>query len=284
VAFVVNTVFSIVEIIGGFYFGSMAILSNALHDVGDSFSLVAAWFFQKKSQGKRSHTYTYGYKRFSLLGAFINSMILIAGSALILSEAIQRLFLPHQTSPKGMIIFSVIGIVVNLFAMLRLRKGDSLNERVVGLHFLEDTLGWVVILLGAVVMMFKNIPVLDPILSIGIALFILFNVYRNMRTMFQIILQGTPLNIKEDDIKNHLSTITGIKDMHDIHVWTLDGKVNILTMHVVLDSRLPAAEVEPLKNKIKDLLHDINIHHATIETEPEDVNCTQEHDDHSTYF
>jgi cobalt-zinc-cadmium efflux system protein len=283
-AFFINTAFSILELVGGFYFSSMAVLSNALHDLGDSFSLASAYYFQRKAQGKRTDTYTYGYRRFSLLGALINSMILIGGSALILSEAIHRIAKPEQASAKGMLLFAVLGIGVNLAAMLRLRKGDSLNERVVSLHFLQDTLGWVAVLIASVIMMYKNIPLLDPILSIGIALFILYNVYQSMRSLFQIILQGTPLNVSEKDIRETITSVAGVKDIHDVHLWSLDGKVNILTMHVVIGQGASTDEAELIKKKIKHDLGHINIQHATIEIEPENVNCEQEHTNHESIF
>ncbi len=177
-AFWLNTGFAILEIAGGLYTNSVAILSDALHDFGDSLSLGLAFYFQRKSLKKRDDYFSYGYKRFSLLGAFINSLILIIGSIFILQEAIHRLARPEQANAKGMLALAFIGIVVNAIAMFRLRSGGSINERVVALHFLEDVLGWVAVLIGSVVMLFADVPILDPILSMLIAGFILFNVTR----------------------------------------------------------------------------------------------------------
>ena len=198
-AFFLNLGFTVIELIGGLLTNSMAILSDAVHDLGDSVALGLAWYFQKFSHKKRDNTYTYGYKRFSLVGALINSVILITGSVLILTETFPRLIHPQQSDPKGMFILAVIGVAVNGAAMLRLRKGSSLNEKVVSLHMLEDVLGWLAILVGSVVMYFVNVPVLDPIMSLLISLYVLFNVFRNLRSIARIILQGTPDAADPDD-------------------------------------------------------------------------------------
>ncbi|HEY1114932.1 MAG TPA: cation diffusion facilitator family transporter, partial [Chitinophagaceae bacterium] len=189
VAFFLNTAFALIELVGGLLTNSVAILSDALHDFGDSLSLGTAWYFQKKSKKTRTEHYTYGYRRFSLVGAFVNAMVLIVGSIFIIREAVERLFRPEPADARGMLLLALLGIVVNGVAMLQLRKGGSINERVVSLHFLEDVLGWVAVLVGAVVMLFADLPVIDPVLSLAIASFVLFNVYRNIKPAFKIILQ-----------------------------------------------------------------------------------------------
>ena len=183
IAFFLNLGFSIVEIIGGFLTNSVAILSDAVHDLGDSFSLGLAWYFQKFSRKQRDKNFTYGYKRFSLVGALINSIVLIAGSVLILSEAIPRIFNPQQADAGGMFLLAILGIIVNGIAVVRLRKGSSLNEKVVSLHMLEDVLGWSAVLIGAIIMKFTNLYIIDPILSVLISFFILFNVFKKHFTV-----------------------------------------------------------------------------------------------------
>jgi cobalt-zinc-cadmium efflux system protein len=276
-AFWLNTGFAILELAGGLYTNSIAITSDALHDFGDSLALGTAYYFQKKSLKTRDQSFTYGYKRFSLLGAFINSLILIVGSAFILQESIKRLSHPEQADAKGMIVLAVIGLSVNLAAMLKLRKSGSLNERVVSLHFLEDVLGWVAVLIGSVVMLFVNVPILDPILSILIAGFILFNVYSNLRYAFRIFLQGTPLNVDMEEIKKKILEIKGIKDIHAIHTWTMDGTYNIMTLHVVLKKQTSIDDINNIKKEIRHCLHHLNIQHLTIETEFEGDICEVGH-------
>src|SRR5687767_14423753 len=182
IAFWLNTAFAVLEIAGGFYTNSVAILSDAVHDLGDSLSLGLAYYFHKKSRQQKDERFNYGYRRFSLLGAFINSLILIISSVFIIRESVFRFFEPEQPDARGMVVFALIGIVVNGYALFRLKKGDSINEKVVALHFMEDVLGWCAVLAGSIVMLFVEVPVLDPILSLLIASYILFNVYKNLRT------------------------------------------------------------------------------------------------------
>lgn len=270
-AFWLNTGFAIVELFGGFYTNSVAILSDALHDLGDSLSLGTAWFFDRKSKQKRDETYTYGYKRFSLVGAFVNGIVLIVGSVFIIREAVERLFHPLVPDTTGMIIFAVVGVVVNGIAMLRLRKGSSINERIISLHFLEDVLGWAAVLVGSIIMKFVHAPFIDPLLSILIAFLILFNVYKNIKAAFRIVLQGVPHNVSEKQVKHELKKFSEVEDTHDVRIWTMDGTYNILTAHVVLKQPLAAKEIEALRKRLKEKLKEIHIGHATIEFESRDL-------------
>jgi cobalt-zinc-cadmium efflux system protein len=272
-AFWLNTGFAILEIAGGLYTNSVAILSDALHDFGDSLSLGLAFYFQRKSLKKRDDFFSYGYKRFSLLGAFINSLILIIGSIFILQEALHRLARPEQANAKGMLALAVVGIVANAIAMFRLRSGNSINERVVALHFLEDVLGWVAVLIGSVVMLFADVPILDPVLSVLIAGFILFNVYKNLRQAFRIILQGIPDNVDMEEIGRKIKSIPGITGIHDVHTWSMDGHYNIMTLHLVVKPATPLADLEGLKREVRLQLQHLNIQHLTIETEFQDQSC-----------
>ncbi len=273
VAFFLNLSFTIIEFVGGFMTNSMAILSDAVHDLGDSFSLGLSWYFQKVAKRPRSKNYTYGYKRFSLLGAIINSLILVVGSVLILSKSIPRLFAPEQPDALGMIWLAVLGVVVNGAAVLRLRRGSSINERVVSLHLLEDVLGWVAVLIGAVVMMFADVPVLDPILSIAITLYVLFNVYGNIKESLRIILQGSPESVDIDELKKMILAVDGVGDIHDVHLWSVDGEYNVLTVHVVLSSPLQMEKLHGLKTEIREKLLSLGVQHSTIEFETPDEDC-----------
>ena len=276
VAFFLNLCFTVIELVGGLLTNSMAILSDALHDLGDSVSLGLAWYFQRIAQKKSDLSYSYGYKRFSLLGAFINSLILSVGSIFILVEAVPRLFSPKQPDASGMIILAVVGVIVNGFAVLRLKKGKSINEKVVSLHLLEDVLGWLAVLIGSIVMYFFNLPVIDSLLSIGIAIFILLNVFKNIRQSIRIILQGVPDSVDIELVKNELKTFANISDIHDLHIWSVDGEYNVLTVHIVLNENMQQEKLTDLKQKIKSRLHDFNIQHVTIEFEMKDEMCELE--------
>ena len=273
VAFFLNFTFTIIEFVGGILTNSVAILSDAVHDLGDSFSLGLSWYFQKVAKRPRSKSYTYGYKRFSLLGAVINSVVLLVGSVIILMNAIPRLFHPQQPDVKGMLLLAVLGVIVNGAAMLRLRKGHSLNEKVVSLHLLEDVLGWIAVLVGAGIMYFVDAPFIDPLLSIGISVFILSNVYRNIRQSLRIILQGSPERLKVDEIEQTLLKIENVAGIHDLHVWSVDGEYNVLTLHVVLSGALPIENTHRLKSDIRKKLLSMDIHHSTIEFEMPDEVC-----------
>ncbi|OPZ26547.1 MAG: Cadmium, cobalt and zinc/H(+)-K(+) antiporter [Bacteroidetes bacterium ADurb.BinA174] len=276
VAFSLNLMFTIIEFVGGFLTNSMAILSDAVHDLGDSFSLGLSWYFQKIAKRPRTKNYTYGYKRFSLLGAIINSVILVVGSVLILMNAIPRLFHPQQPDVKGMLLLAVLGVIVNGAAVLRLRKGHSLNERVVSLHLLEDVLGWLAVLVGAGIMYFVDAPFIDPLLSIAISAFILFNVYRNIRQSLRIILQGSPDLVDVDEIEKAILKTDNVEGIHDLHVWSIDGEYNVLTMHVVLSTSLPMLQLHKLKIGIRGKLLSMGIQHSTIEFETPDEDCEME--------
>ena len=207
------------------------------------------------------------------MGAIINSIVLIVGSIFILIAAIPRIFHPETTHAAGMFFLAIVGVIVNGIAFIRLKKGSSLNEKVVSLHFLEDVLGWVAILLGAGIMYFFNLPFIDPVLSVGIALFVLSNVYKNIRQTLHIILQGIPADIDIEEVSKQLQEFKGIEDIHDLHVWSVDGTYNILTVHVVLNKLLETDKITELKGEIRNSLKQKGIQHATIEFETSGERC-----------
>jgi cobalt-zinc-cadmium efflux system protein len=268
-AFFLNVFFTIIEFIGGFYTNSLAIMSDAVHDLGDSLSLGMAWYFQKIATKKSTKNYSYGYKRFSLIGAIINSIVLLIGSIFIIKEAIPRLIHPETADAKGMMWFAILGIIVNGAAVLKLQKGTSINEKVVSLHLLEDVLGWVAVLIASIIMQFWNVPILDPILSIGIAIFILFNVFKNGKQSIKIILQSVPEGISVDKIKLKLLENKDIKSVHDLHIWSMDGEYNIFTAHLVVhDNTISLEKRAQIKSEIRQLLHDdFHLEHITLEIE-----------------
>ncbi len=272
-AFILNLVFTLIEIVGGFLTNSIAILSDALHDLGDSLSLGLAWYFQNISKKGRDGSYSYGYKRFSILGALINAVILLVGSIFILSEAIPRLLNPQTPNAFGMIWLAILGVVVNGAAVLQLKKGISINEKVISLHLLEDVLGWIAVLIGAVIMYFFEWPIIDPILSIGISAFIIYNVFKSLKKTTNIILQGIPNKTEFRKIESYLSRSNSVKDFHDLHIWSMDGQYNIMTVHLVTESPVAMQIQGELKDQIRGDLRKMGIEHATIEFEAKDHQC-----------
>jgi len=266
-AFFLNLGFTVVEIVGGFLTNSVAILSDAVHDLGDTVTLAISWSLENLSEKEATEKLTFGYKRFSLLGALISSVILLAGSAFILTEAIPRLFHPEEVNPEGMIVLSIIGVLINGIAVLKLRGGKKLNEQVVRLHLLEDAFGWIAVLIVSIILKITYIPVLDPILSIGITVFILFKIIPRLRDAVKIFLQYSPANIDIQEIKNELMKIDMVEDIHDIHLWSIDGTYNIFSSHVALSKDLCIENTAVIKEAIRAVLSEYGIQHVTLEFE-----------------
>lgn len=275
IAFFLNLFFTIIEFIGGFLTNSVAIMSDALHDLGDSFSLGLAWFLEKFSTKKRTDLFSYGYKRFSLLGAFINAVILFVGSLFILTKAIPRLVNPEISNAYGMLLLAIFGIVVNGIAAYKTAKGKTMNEKVISLHLLEDVLGWVAILIVSVVMIFTQISILDPILSILITFYILWGVLKNLKATVLLFLQATPKNLNTKIIDKELKKDSLILGIHDTHIWSLDGEKHVLSAHVIISKNSSKKDIEKIKYKIKKRLKNIGIEHSTLEIEFEDENCIE---------
>jgi len=272
-AFFLNLIFAVIELVGGVFTNSVAILSDALHDFGDSLSLGVAWYLQKISKKGRDKEYTYGYKRFSLLGALFISTVLLVGSFFVIKECAERFMNPQVPNAQGMFFLAIFGIVINGFAALRLTRGGSISERAVSLHMLEDVFGWVAVLVVSIVMMFVDLPVLDPALSIGISIWVLYNVYKNLRETFRVFLQQAPQDVNIGQLQQSLLAIEGISSIHDIHLWSLDGESNVMTLHVVIKEDLSVADSHALKSRIRILLNEKKIAHATIEIESIGEEC-----------
>lgn len=271
IAFLLNMAFSIFELIGGIFTNSVAIISDAVHDFGDSISIGISYFLEKKSKKKPDNKYTFGYTRYSILGAFITNAILTIGSVLVIINAIKRIIHPVEINYNGMIIFAIFGVVVNFLAAYFTKEGDSLNQKAVNLHMLEDVLGWAVVLIGAILIKFTEINVIDAIMSIGVAIFILIHAIKSFKSIVDLFLEKTPNGIEIDELKEHLQEIENVKDVHHIHVWSMDGFNNYATMHVVTDLK----DTNHLKNEIKEELREHGIAHTTIEFEEIGYECTQ---------
>ncbi len=277
IAFFLNLGFTLVEFAGGLLTNSVAILSDALHDLGDSISLGLAWYLEKVSRKKSDENYTYGYMRFSLLGAIANAIILSIGSVFIMLETIPRLIHPQPADAKGMFFLAILGMIVNGAAVWRLKKGNSLNEKVVSLHLWEDVLSWAAIMAGSIIMYFFDAPIIDPILSLAISVYILWHVVKNIRLSLRIILQGSPHEVKPEFIRNIIMQMFEVRAVHDIHTWTIDGNYHVVTLHVVIKEALTMEELAQLKSTIRNKLNDsLEISHITIEFETSDEQCSLE--------
>lgn len=272
-AFFTNLVFTLVELVGGLFTNSISILSDALHDLGDSIGLGLAWYFQKLSHKDGDAQYSFGYQRFSILGALINGVVLIIGSIWIFQAAIVRIIHPEPTYAYGMIILAIFGIIFNGFAVFIMRKGDSHNENLISLHLLEDVLGWAAVLVGAIVIYFTSWYIIDPIMSIAIAIFIFYNAFSHLKDSIKIILEAVPNDIDYIALQKAIESIGHVLSVHDLHVWSMDGKRHIMSAHIVTDLEISSKNNDLMKKKITEITKGFNIDHNTLALEYMEVQC-----------
>ncbi|HCS27436.1 MAG TPA: cation transporter [Spongiibacteraceae bacterium] len=272
VAFFLNLGFSVIEFVGGYLTNSTAIMADAVHDLGDSLSIGLAWILDRVGRREANSTFTYGYQRFSLFGALINSVILVAGSVWVLTEAIPRLFDPVMPVAEGMVGLAILGVAVNGYAALRLSKGKSLNERALNWHLLEDVLGWAAVLVVAVVLLFVDWPILDPLLSIAFTLFILVNVVKMLWETLRIFAQSSPDAQLAERIESALTGMAEISRIHDLRLWSLDGEHHVMSVHVEMHTTLSSEQQVALKAAISRSLAPFQLAHTTVELEwPEEA-------------
>ena len=271
IAFLLNLLFSLIELIGGIITNSIAIISDSIHDMGDTLSIGVSYFLEKKSKQKPNDKYTYGYIRYSVLGSLITIVILLSGSILVIYNAILRIFNPVNINYSGMILLAIIGAIINLLAAYYTKDGESLNQKSINLHMIEDVLGWIIVLIGAIIMKYTDIKIIDSILSIGVSLFIFINAFKTLKEIIDIFLEKTPKNINVNELKEHILNIKDVIDIHHIHIRSIDGFNNYGTMHIVVNKY-----TKEIKHKIKEELEEHGISHTTIEFEEKDEKCEQE--------
>lgn len=267
IAFALNASFSVIELIGGYFTNSISIMSDALHDFGDSLALLFSYFAEKLSKKEADRKFNFGYRRFSILAALVNGLVLLSGSLYVGYEAIVRLQSPQAVKAEGMVLLGILGITVNSIAAWRLSKDDGVNVKMIMLHLLEDLYGWIAVLVVSIILLFKPWYVLDSILSILIAGVILKGVYKNLKKVIYIILQHFPTELNIDEIKNKVESMHEVEYIHEIKGWSLDDKHHYLRFNVRVSPELEMKSVDVIKLKIKELLKEYNITYSTIEFE-----------------
>ena len=235
---------------------------------------------ERKSRKAPDENYTFGYVRYSVIGGFITVCILLVGSVAVIINAVEKMFNPTVINYDGMIIFAIFGAVVNLVAARVTHDGESINQKAVNLHMLEDVLGWIVVLVGAVIMRFTDFALIDPIMSIGVAAFIIFNAAKHLKDIIDLFLEKTPHGVSVSEIKEHVESIDGVENVHHIHLWSVDGINACATMHVVTD-----CDPCEIKQKVREELTEHGIVHSTLELERTDEpcpapKCTPTHTEH----
>jgi cobalt-zinc-cadmium efflux system protein len=266
IAAFLNVAFTILEIVGGFWTNSLAILSDALHDLGDSIALLASWLFERGARKSPDTSRTFGYQRLSLFSALFSAMVLVGGSIIIISQAIPRILHPQTVNATGMVGMAIIGVLFNGMGFFSLKRGESLNEKVLSWHLLEDVLGWAIILVGGLIINFWDVYLLDPIMTLGLTVFILYYVSKNLKEAINILLEGVPAHININEVKHDLLEIDGVTEVHDMHIWSLEGETDILTAHIVADE-VHLKKPDQTRKAIKKVLKRHHIEHSTIELE-----------------
>ena len=263
-AFVLNFSFAIIEFIFGGLFGSSAILADAVHDLGDALAIGFSAFLESISNREEDIHYTLGYKRFSLLGAILTAVILITGSSLVILENISKLIEPQPVDHEGMLWLGVIAIAINLTASLIVRKGQTKNESILSLHFLEDTLGWLAVIVVAIILRYTDWYFLDPLLSLLISAFILSKALPRFWSTLKIFLDAVPEGVDIQQVKSDLEQLDHVTSINQLNLWTMDGLEKNAIVHVCLEH---VNHMEVCKEAIRTLLKDCGFQNVTIEVD-----------------
>lgn len=270
-AFWVQFFLLLAEIVASALTGSFSILSNAAHDLGDSLTIAFAYFLQKKATTKAGSSFTYGLKRLSLLSSLLVGIVISTSSILIIIEAFPRMFSPHEVEWKGMLGFSIIGILMNGYMARKLGHGHTHNEKTLSWHFIEDMAGWISVLVSSLIIAFTKAYWIDSLFAILVALFVLYNVARNLFKTGGIFLQEAPDKEIVDSVKIELLKISEIKELHDLHLWSLDGDSHVASLHIVTDFEPQFYDV--LKVKVREVFEKLGKYHLTIEVEHSSTVC-----------
>ena len=261
--FLLNLTFNIIVIIGGLATNSMAILADCIHDMSDTLSMAIAWILEHVAQKGATDKFSYGYQRFSILGAVITSSFVIVMAFFILSEAIPRLFSPEGVDAEGMLIIGIIGLVFKTISVWRLHGGETFNEKAIFYHLLGDIFEWIAILiLSAILIFWQDVSYLDPFVSIAIAIWLIFNLGRTLYKSLEVLLQKTPDNFDVEGFKQQILDIDGVNALDDFHIWSLDGIDSVMTVKVDVDF---GKNVENIKKEIYNISNKYHVVDITIE-------------------
>ena len=272
VAFFLNLSYAIVEFIAGGIFGSSAVLADSVHDLGDAIAIGLSAFLETISNREEDSRYTLGYKRFSLLGALVTAVILMTGSVLVILENLTKLFHPKPVNDEGILWLGIIAVSINLLASLVVRKGKTKNESILSLHFLEDTLGWIAVILMAIILRFTDWYILDPLLSLVISFFILSKAIPRFWSTLKIFLDAVPEGVETGDLEKDLGALINVKSVNQLSIWSMDGLENTAIIHLCLEDWDQMMET---KNQVRQLLEERGVQNITIEVDTSQSNHAQ---------
>ena len=260
-AFILNVIFNVIVIIGSLVTNSVAIFADSMHDITDTVSIGLSWILEKVSTRDKNDSYTYGYKRFSILGASITSVFVIVISIIVIIESVNRLFNLEHVDAGGMLIVAILGIIFKGLSAYKLHGGITFNERAILLHLLGDIFEWVAILIISIILIFVDLPILDPLVSIAISIWLIYTLFKTLVQSLNVLLQKVPKNIDVKEFKEMILYIDGIKSIDDFHVWSLDGVESVLSLKIIVDKK----DHDLIRNKINVLANEYNIVESTIE-------------------
>ena len=264
VAFFLNLSYAIVEFIAGGIFGSSAVLADSVHDLGDAIAIGISAFLETISNREEDRQYTLGYKRFSLLGALVTAIILMTGSVLVILENVTKILNPQPVNDEGILWLGIIAVSINVLASLVVGKGKTKNESILSLHFLEDTLGWLVVILMAIILRFTDWYILDPLLSLVISFFILSKALPRFWRTLKIFLDAVPEGVDIQKIKTDLAELDHVASINQLNLWTMDGLEKNAIVHVCLKEM---EHMETCKESIRIFLKDCGFQNITIEVD-----------------
>ena len=263
-AFFLNLSYAIVEFIAGGIFGSSAVLADSVHDLGDAIAIGISALLETISNREEDRQYTLGYKRFSLLGAMLTAVILMIGSVLVILENVTKIAHPQPVNEEGILWLGIIAVAINVLASLVVRKGKTKNESILSLHFLEDTLGWLAVILMAIILRFTDWYILDPLLSLVISIFILSKAIPRFWSALKIFLDAVPEGVDIKQVKNNLEQLDHVASVNELNLWTTDGLEKNAIVHVCLEE---IEHIEYCKEPIRNLLKDYGFQNVTIEVD-----------------
>ena len=271
-AFFLNVTYAIVEFIAGGVFGSSAVLADSVHDLGDAITIGISAFLETISNREEDNRYTLGYKRFSLLGALVTSIILMIGSVLVILENIAKIFHPQPVNDEGILWLGIIAITINIVSSLVVGKGKTKNESILTLHFLEDTLGWLAVILMAIVLRFTDWYILDSLLSLVISIFILTKALPRFWSTLKIFLDAVPEGVETGDLEKDLETLTNVKSVNQLSIWSMDGLENNAIIHICIKDWEKIMET---KEAVRQFLEERGVQNITIEVDSSQINHSQ---------
>lgn len=273
ISFFIITGFMIVEVIGGLVTNSLALLSDAGHMLSDSISLAVGLLAFTLGERMADYGKTYGYRRFEILAAVFNGVILIGVSLYIFYEAYHRFFAPPEVASLGMLTIAALGLIVNIIvAWLLIRGGDTednLNLRAVYLHVLGDLLGSIGAIVTAILILVFQWSWADPLASVIVAFLVLVSGVRVTKDALHVLMEGTPKEVDLEKVIQKIRNAEGVCDIHDLHVWSITSGHHALSAHVVVHGEMTINEGQLILQTLEEKLSDEGIHHVTIQLENE---------------